>query len=141
MIILDLDGCTSDDRARRIHINGANTDWDAYHRGMGNDKMCHVKLLRLRERTDIIVVTGRPERYRAETELWLSEGGVKPHDVIMRPDDDYTPAPVFKKKAAATLLALGYAIDSAYDDRPDIVEAYRELGIRASVLTVEMADG
>jgi hypothetical protein len=150
MIICDLDGCIADDRHRRHLIGIAGTHLiDApddlflnYHLNCEFDNACEAALefLRLRERNDVFYVTGRPERVRRQTESWLKARGLRYADLIMR-DGPGIGTVELKKKAALILLSVGHTIDSAYDDRQDVVDAYRSLGIRATVIKVEQFDG
>lgn len=148
MDIIDLDGCISDDRWRRkligIDRNSEAPDdvFAAYHARCGDDLPCDLVIdtLRLRERDNYIIVTGRPEIVRPQTEAWLKRHRLRPIDIIMRDGPDLSTVE-FKKKAALTLQSIGYDIDSAYDDREDVVEAYRSLGIRSRVINLETFSG
>lgn len=138
MIILDLDGCLSDDRWRRKYIGKPLCDGDdpftRYHSLCLMDKAANHK--DFLPRNDVIIITSRPQRYEALTRQWLGRYSLKPEMLIMRPNDNHEDSATFKRKAAVVLLATGHAIDSAYDDRQSVVDVYRSLGMRSSLLFI-----
>lgn len=132
--VFDLDGCLSDDRWRRKFIREEGSDrWEMYHSQCSNDVPINVDIVKrhLAAGDQLLFVTARPERYRADTWDWISHwfGDSGNYGLFMRPDDNATPSPELK---VWLLGKYGYApsdINVAYDDRQDVLDAYSEWGI------------
>lgn len=77
----------------------------------------------------LIVLTGRQEKYRAMSELWLAQRELVPHLSQFRPDNSFKPDHALKDAWAAQLQEQGYEIIAAFDDRDHNVEAFRSRGI------------
>lgn len=136
MIILDLDNCVSDD-SHRIDILATkprnDAVWDAYHGRCLLDKPANKAVWE--NRSDIIILTGRPNDYFLHTKAWCEMHGLKFYWIIMRHVGNVQSASELKKHWASYLLKTsGVHIDIAYDDRPDIIDAYKQLGIKAEIL-------
>lgn len=89
IVIIDLDGCLSDDRRRRFLLpkadGGEHGGYDAYHKDAINDPLLHYGhqvvrewhkdfVLNAESSADegiIVFLTARPERHRINTESWL----------------------------------------------------------------------
>jgi hypothetical protein len=139
-VICDLDGCLSDDRHRR-HLLPTSTpkNYDAYHAASVDDKaVSSVKSDIMYDLFDVdnqaalfLIVTGRPEEHRATTVEWLKRElpGVE-FKALMRPSNDFTPAPKLKRDLLveffldAPMFSPWQAVVSAYDDRADVLAAY-----------------
>jgi len=138
MIIVDLDGCIADDRWRRHMIRPASVPirerFHKYHLAGCRDHLCNADLVYSDDHL-VVVVTSRPEWYRRLTHQWLLDWEIMPRAIIMRRDDDYRPSVEVKRDAALRLIEEHglNGIECAYDSREDIVEMYRELGIRAEL--------
>lgn len=136
MIILDLDGCISDDR-RRLPMLGPKVGrtgkhWDAYHSLCFTDPASNHHVWH--GRSDLIILTGRPQRYGFKTWAWCQHQGVCAVRAFMRPDDNYQPSPLLKQGWLEFLLEEGFHIDHAYDDRQDIIDMYHKHGVPATRL-------
>ena len=143
--VFDLDGCLSDDSWRLPlighHPNAEDHDgYDEYQSSLHLDKFVnkhHVD--RAIERGDtIIIVTARPERYRDETSKWLIKNNIPYYKLYMRREGDKDKSPEVKKKAIANFIKSHFVpienIYAVYDDREDVIEAYKELGIQRAYL-------
>lgn len=99
-----------------------------------------LRSLKQDERSRVLIVTARPERNRPLTEQWLKDNEV-PFDVlIMRPDGELCPSPMFKASAVIEHVKLysprwkegvRHHVGFIIDDREDVCEAFRALGITA----------
>lgn len=140
MIILDLDNCACDD-AHRLHILRCSPGlhkpamiWDAYHAACVADVPANVHLWK--DRSDIIVMTGRPWKFYAQTQWWFNQHGLKFYTIFMRPNNDNITSAVDLKRAwVKECFDSGVHVDQAYDDREDIITAYKALGINATRVT------
>ena len=79
---------------------------------------------------DVVLLSGRPESTRADTEEWLRANGVAFARLVLRPDADRRPARRFKGQA---LRRLGTPEEVAVvvDDDPTVVEEITRIGYRA----------
>lgn len=150
VVIFDLDGCISDDRWRREYIDNLRTGaphWEDYHDRAQMDHPVNEPIVdrHLRTADRIMFSTARPDRYRVRTENWLRRHFVDPGEerviLAMRPEGDLSPSATMK---IAALYAHGITPDevtAAYDDREDVIAAYREWGIRNTIkLTAHSPD-
>lgn len=105
LLICDIDGTVANcsHRVQRI------PDWDAFHDGMLDDQPIKAVIkgvLAIRNPGPVpcglFFLTGRPERYRERTTLWIMRNmGLAEYDdyeLLMRPDDDYSPDIEFKAR-------------------------------------------
>ncbi len=142
VIILDLDNTIADDSWRISRINWQHENperrYHDYHSLSAWDKPGNVELFSdLRSDQKIAIFTARPVAYRAITEEWLKRNGVPASILIMRNPEDVRHSKHLKRSHLHWLLAyydIRYEdIEAAYDDREDVVEMYREFGIKAEV--------
>lgn len=77
----------------------------------------------------VIILTGRPERWREDTRLWIDANNVKYHLLINRPDGDVTSNQVFKRHALKELIEPNFTVKFALDDNPHTVKMYRDAGV------------
>ncbi len=134
MIILDLDGCISDDQHRQHWLVNPEqiVNWDVYHSLCELDHPANVSFWY--GRNDIVIMTGRPDNFALQTWQWCLRNGLRVYKVYMRPAGNKDSAVVLKKIWATELVQQGWNIQHAYDDRQDIVDMYRSLGIAATRL-------
>lgn len=130
LAIVDLDGVVADVRHRLHHLTGRRKDWDAFF-GAAAEDPAHAEGLavveRLQEDHDIVYLTGRPERCRADTEAWLDRHGIGGHPLHMRRGDDRRPAAVVKPELLGR-LADGREVAVVVDDDDRVVAALRRAG-------------
>lgn len=137
-ILVDLDNTIADDRWRLRCINNKAQDMEEryhnYHLLSAFDDCCNRNLFEIRN-TKTIVMTSRPETYKALTREWLLRNDVPLAMLFMRPKYNYDPSPKLKQSFVNVLNTLygirNSEIFAAYDDRQDVVDAYLQLGIPA----------
>lgn len=135
--IFDLDNCLSNDEWRIAHIRfnlPDNTDekWDAYHQLCAGDNPANQRLVysAVERGLRCAFITMRPESVREMTVEWIRKHLLTdPFMLCMRPDGDHRPSVELKREAALRLKMNGHGLVEAYDDRADIVDMYRSLGI------------
>lgn len=130
MIVLDLDGCISDDTWRLPFIQNGN--YDLYNSLASYDQA--VNLEKFIGRIDIYICTARPSVMSMTTIQWLYAKGLRPAGIAMRAPGDDRSSPELKLDQALHLSGCGLQIEKAYDDRADVVSAYRSVGINAEQL-------
>lgn len=140
MIIMDIDGTIADDRLRSATRGSA--DWNDYHARSISDPpipgTIHLINAMMEAGQLTILLTGRPESARGITNQWLLKNKVMAHQVIMRRNDDWRPAPIVKMELVREYLKFMDGlifIDVAFDSRDDVCEAYRAMGIVTAQVT------
>lgn len=130
--IFDIDGTLADGSHRIHHITSGKKDWDAYFQALHGDTLIE-PISRLAKTLalcfDIVYVSGRPEEYREQTEMWLDNIGLPIGPLYMRPLGDRRNDDIIKIELLAKLRADGYHPIMAFDDRNRVVAAWRKAGI------------
>lgn len=140
-ILLDLDGCISDDLWRQPFINKAHPDpnerWRRYHEHLIYDAFKNQDLV-FDHSYKIIVVTSRHELYRPMTHRWFARHDIRVEEMFMRADGDFRPSLTVKEELLDRLLCdiSRDQIVCAYDDRPDIVDLYHRYDLHAEVRAI-----
>ena len=121
--IVDLDGCLASDEVRRrasgpggelqdyVPEYDSRLDWDTYFKfdlmvddGV-NEHLARAVNIAHGAGVSIVYLTGRPERTRLATELWLKNASLDFHEhLVMRADDDRTAAQKYKTKKIEMLI-------------------------------------
>lgn len=90
-VIVDLDGTIADIKHRLHYVQKEPKDWDGFFSEISKDKPRTEIIEMVKTYADdynIVLVTGRNEEYRTETEAWLKEHNVPYQMIIMREKDD-----------------------------------------------------
>jgi hypothetical protein len=74
-------------------------------------------------------VTSRQAKLRQPTMAWLMQHCPVGDQILMRPDDDWDPAPLLKQRLVLTLLK-DYTNVIAIDSRDDICLVYKQIGLQ-----------
>lgn len=135
-IVVDLDGTLCNCSHRAHHA--ANGNWDEFHETLLEDEVFRdVEILiqsMFNVNMDVVVVTGRPEKYRNLTEEWLDRNDIACIDaILMRPDNNWEHDKDLKVKMLEeyfgskeeTLKNVVFVLD----DREAVVEAWRNYGL------------
>lgn len=128
--VLDIDGVLADVRHRLHFVERAPKDWDAFFAAIPADPPLEVGVAlaaELAREHEVVYLTGRPERTRADTENWLAAHELPPGRVLMRRDGDRRPARVTK---LALLGRLGgeARVQVVVDDDPAVCAALGAAG-------------
>jgi FMN phosphatase YigB (HAD superfamily) len=134
IIVCDLDGTLCDAAHRRHLVDGSQPrDWDQFYDRCDMDPP-HYDVLELintlHQKYNLVYVTGRVERVRKKTEAWLRRHYAPYGPVFMRPDGDHRQDYVLKEEIAACEGLTKNSVLVALDDRDQVVEMWRRLGIR-----------
>ncbi len=140
-IIVDMDGTLADisQRLRRAESNpppGKRMDWDIFldpvvmaHTDKPNQHVIHLVRVLSDSGHNILVTSARNERHRDVTALQLDEWGIKYEKLYLRKDDDFRQDGIVKAELLAQILEDGYVPRIAIDDRQQVVDKWRELGL------------
>jgi len=137
ILMVDLEGVVTDN-SHRLHLMKSG-DWDAYEEAALEDP-CHPtfrKFLNSINWTtfEIVLVTGRYEKYRHRTYEQLKKFGIYPEHLLMRDNFDIpkTKEPELKLQFLEEVRRIyadyPNAAIIAMEDRDDVVEALRNAGI------------
>lgn len=132
-IICDIDG-TLCDISERLHLIKGNEkkDWDAFFAEIPNDKPRFDIIERVRELSKdftIVLVTGRPERFKKETQKWLGRYGVPYETLIMRKDRDTRADDIIKQEILDAYFDKAM-IEMVIDDRPRVIRMWQANGLK-----------
>ena len=97
--IFDIDGVLADATHRQHHLLSRPKDWDAFFGAVGDDPVLEhgrERLMALAVDNDVVLLSGRPERTRADTVAWLERQGIAVSRLVLRPDADHRPAAALK---------------------------------------------
>lgn len=146
VVIFDLDGTLADGRHRLHALPKVDPhlprSWDEFNKLAIYDKpivdninLCNTLSLCHR----IIILTGRNEIVRRETEAWLEDNNVYYEELIMRGLDDdrkdiHTKEEVVRRIGVDNILC-------AFDDLPHVVKHFRSLGITTHQVTEHEDEG
>lgn len=86
---------------------------------------------------EIIIMSGRPDTYRAETEQWLADNDIEYHQLHMRAGDDRRNDSDVKQELFDKHVRDSYRVDLWLDDRDRVVRRMRKLGINV----IQVAEG
>ena len=128
--VFDIDGVLADASRREHHLAGRSKDWDAFFAAVSDDPVLPLGRDRLRaaaQEYEVVLVSGRPERCRADTLAWLERWGMRGHRLLLRPDADRRPASVLKVELVRALGAPG-DVALIVDDDEQVLAALRALG-------------
>ncbi len=132
LAVFDIDGVLADVRHRLHHVEGRPKDWDAFFDAAADDPpLAHGVALAQQSAKDcdVVYVTGRPERCRADTLAWFRRHGLPEGRLSMRRDNDRRPARLAKPQLLRA-LARDRVVAVVVDDDAQVCEAYRKAGWR-----------
>ncbi len=126
LAVVDIDGVLADVGHRLHFLDHRPKDWDRFFDAARSDTPHHQGLALVAELVasgnQLVLLTGRPERCRADTEAWLREQGVDHELLVMRPRRDRRPAAEVKV-AQLEVLARGRVVAMVVDDDQRVIEA------------------
>jgi len=137
--IFDIDGTLANNQHREHFLTvpeGQRKDWDSFWAGQAQDTIYGsiVTLLRLLNNAGhrIILLTGRPEKYRHITQIWLDNHGIPFEKMIMRPDGNREDDTTLKLKLIDEYFLLGERkqIKIIFEDRQRCVDSMRAAGYK-----------
>ncbi|MBR3898848.1 MAG: hypothetical protein IKJ44_01075 [Elusimicrobiaceae bacterium] len=133
-ILFDIDGTLADLNGREKFLKQKKPDWKNFNAKIEEDvpNTPVVELYRTLYESgkfELILVSGRQERFRKVTETWLAWHEI-PFDVLlMRPDEDQRPDSQVKQDILNVLKTQGKDILFCVDDRQSVVDMWRQNGI------------
>lgn len=132
-IIVDIDGTLADVEHRVHHVRQEPKNWRAFNQAMEKDDLnpwCRDLITAMKgQNVEVLLVTGRDEDYRAQTESWLSKHEVAYDHLWMRQASDYRGDDTVKKEIYQIDILPTYEILFVVDDRQSVVKMWRSIGL------------
>jgi hypothetical protein len=132
-VLVDVDGT--------LALRGKRSpyDWSRVGEDLPNPAVIElVQTIAAAGRHRIVVMSGRKEQSRRQTELWLDAQGVEFDELIMRADHDDRPDHRTKADLYRRFVAPRFEVAFVIDDRDSVVRMWRDV-FRLTVCQV--ADG
>jgi phosphoglycolate phosphatase-like HAD superfamily hydrolase len=126
----DIDGVLADVRHRLRHVERRPKDWEAFFAAAPDDPPLApgvALVLESAKDCEVVYVTGRPERCRADTLAWFDKHGLPAGRLSMRGGRDRRPARIAKPELLQR-LAAGRVVAVVVDDDPAVCAAYEQAG-------------
>ena len=132
VVIVDIDGTLADVQHRLHFIKGpGKKDWKQFFRSAPKDSPIDIVVRwvnNLAPEYEAILITGRPDDYRRDTEAWLQQHGIGYSKLYMRRAGDHRPDTVVKQELLDRVGRDRVAF--VIDDRPPVCDMYRDCGMR-----------
>ena len=133
--VFDIDGVLADATHRQHHLASRPKDWSSFFAEVGADPVIAAGVQRYRDesaRHEIVLMSGRPERTRLDTQAWLARHGLGEPRLILREDADFRPAAVVKSELIA-LVGPPAQVAVVVDDDEAVVARLAAMGYPAEV--------
>lgn len=140
LAVFDVDGVLADVRHRLGHVERRPKDWDAFFDAAVDDPPLATGVALAQasaQDCEVVYVTGRPERCRADTLAWFTQHGLPRGTLSMRGTRDRRPARTAKLELLRR-LAADRVVAVVVDDDPAVCRAYEDAGfpvLRATWMT------
>lgn len=136
IILCDIDGTVANNDHRQHFLEGKK-DWDGFFSELVNDLPIQIIIDKVIQEQangkEIVFLTGRPERYRYSTTLWLKEYFDFEFKLLMRNDGDQRNKLEIKKE----IFKKNFKSDEVYcvfENDYELIKMWKEL----SLLTIEV---
>ena len=131
IILCDIDGTVANNDHRQHFLEGKK-DWDGFFDALNKDKPIYSVINKIIEDfhsgRQIIFLTGRPERYRGTTEIWLRKYFSFELKLLMRKDNDQRGKLKIKKE----IFEGNFNANDIYyilDNDADLIKMWEELSL------------
>lgn len=133
-IIFDVDGTLAELNGREDYLKTGKPDWESFNAKMDQDlpNLPIVELYKTLWNTgkyELIIVSGRQERFRKVTETWLAWHKIPFKTLLMRGYKDSRPDCEIKQDILKQLQNEGKDILFVVDDRQSVVDMWRANGV------------
>jgi predicted kinase/uncharacterized HAD superfamily protein len=132
-IIVDIDGTLA-------HMTGRSPyDNSRVHEDVVDEVVRDVVIRYFHDNFQVIIMSGRKDSCREETEAWLEDKKVPYHQLLMRKHEDDRKDSIVKREIFENEIQDKYNVHFVLDDRDQVVDMWRnELGLK--VLQVSEGD-
>ncbi|MFD7839835.1 HAD family acid phosphatase [Streptomyces sp. NPDC059761] len=132
LAVFDIDNTLADTDHRQHFLEGRPRDWDGFFGAAPADPpLARGVALAVEQEADceVVYLTGRPERCRADTEEWLTRHGLPEGRLWMRGNQDRRPARTTKLEVLRR-IARGREVRMLVDDDELVCQAARAAGFK-----------
>ncbi|MFG2412777.1 phosphatase domain-containing protein [Streptomyces goshikiensis] len=132
LAVFDIDNTLADTDHRQHFLEGRPRDWDGFFGAAPADPpLARGVELAVESAADceVVYLTGRPERCRADTEEWLARHGLPEGRLWMRGNQDRRPARTTKLEVLKR-ISRGRQVRMLVDDDELVCQAARAAGFR-----------
>lgn len=124
VVLIDIDGTVADHEGVRGHH-----EYNKVHLDKPKPPVIQIVKKVLKSGVNGLFVSGRPDSCKDATWRWLSNNVVVPYDLIMRKTGDRRADYIVKRELFDKYIRYNYNVLGAFDDRNQVVDMYRSLGI------------
>lgn len=133
--VFDIDGTIADCQHRLDkYLNNKPKRWDLFEKTAHLDTPIEetIQILHALNTVGyrIVLCTGRGEKMREATENWLDLHSVRWDALYMRALNDFRQDDIVKGELVDNIMADGFKILGAFEDRQRVVDMWRSKGIR-----------
>lgn len=132
IVLCDIDGTVANNDHRQHFLEGKK-DWDGFFSELVNDLPIQIIIDKVtQEQTNgksIVFITGRPERYRYSTTLWLKEYFDFEFQLLMRKDNDQRHKIQIKKEIFENNFSIN-DIYCVFENDYDLVKMWQDLKLK-----------
>ena len=121
-VIFDLDG-TFAHLGERSPYDASRAEEDELNAAV---HFVHDAIRRGSPETAMLLISGRDERWRPETERWLARHGIVYDGLFMRPRGDRRKDTVVKREIYEREIADQYVVRVVFEDRDQVVRLWRD---------------
>lgn len=128
IILCDIDGTVANNDHRQHFLEGKK-DWDGFFSELSNDIPIYSIIEKIKKHQfqgkDIIFLTGRPERYREETESWLKKYFNFKFRLLMRKDNDLRNKVIAKEEILRENSIQSGSIHLIYENDEELINYWK----------------
>jgi acid phosphatase class B len=129
IILCDIDGTIANNDHRQHFLEGQK-DWEGFFLAMLDDVPIQLVIDEIIQHQlkgkKIIFLTGRPERYREQTEKWLKEYFNFPLKVLMRKDNDLRHKVIAKQEILEKNKVSHHQIFMVYENDEELISFWKQ---------------
>ena len=133
VVIFDIDGTLANIDHRRMYVLEKPKNWKEFHGRLHLDTVNTpvYELYQLcRMRYTVILVSGRGEEYRKQTEKWLEDNNIYDyHALFMRNRADYRDDTIIKDEIYEQFIKPHFNVLFVVDDRTRVTKMWRDKGL------------
>ena len=136
LIVFDIDGTVANIDHRLDYVRCKPKNWKAFEAGIPNDKV-NPQLYEIYHKLasdqihDVVFASGRNETTRENTDKWLRDNNfIRYNRLYMRKENDFRSDTIVKKEILDEIIKdYGKKPDMVFDDRPGVVQMWRDNGV------------
>lgn len=139
-MIFDMDGTLADVREITHALTGDISQNNDHYHELSIDVPAVEEIVRAAQSAHdlgyaVLIVTARKTKYMEVTGRFIVKHDIPCDAIFMRGDDDNRPDYELKKAILTKIYYMGYEVERAYDDNPEIIRLWEEAGIETVHVT------